>query len=173
MFEGVFGPIIVGLLRVCDVSLGTLRTILVVQGKKYLAGFVGFFEAAIWVIAISQIFQYLNDNPWMILGYATGYGLGNVAGIWLEQQIGLGFVQVSVVSLQKSEEIAAELRSSSFGVTSIPAVGLTGGTNIIMSVVDRKKMKGLINLVESIDPKAFISVQSSLPYRGYRPGARI
>ncbi len=173
MFEGFFGPIIVGLLRICDVSLGTLRTILVVQGKKYLAAVVGFFEAAIWVIAVSQIFAYLNDNPWMILGYATGYGLGNIVGIWLEQKIGLGFVQISIVSLERSEEIAAELRSSSFGVTILPAVGLTGSVNMLVTVIDRKKQKGLLKLVESIDPKAFISVQSSLPYRGYRPGARI
>ena len=173
MFEGVFGPIIVGLLRICDVSLGTLRTILVVQGKKYLAGFVGFFEAAIWVIAVSQIFAYLNDNPWMILGYAIGYGLGNIIGIWFEQKIGLGFVQATIFSIEKSEEIAAELRSSAFGVTILPAEGLTGNIKMLISVVDRKKQKHLMKLVESIDPKAFVSVQSSLPYRGYRPGARI
>ena len=171
MFEGFFGPIIVGLLRICDVSLGTLRTILVVQGKKTMAGIVGFFEAGIWVVAVSQIFQHLNQNPWMILGYATGYALGNIIGIWFEQKIGLGFVQINIISLEKSEEIAAELRSSAFGVTTLPAVGLSGSMNI--TVVDRKKQRKLMKLVESIDHKAFISVQSSLPYRGYRPGARI
>ncbi|MBK7867306.1 MAG: hypothetical protein IPJ75_10130 [Ignavibacteriales bacterium] len=58
MFEGAFGPIIVGLLRVCDVSLGTLRTILVVQGKKYLAGFVGFLRLPFGLLQSARYFSF-------------------------------------------------------------------------------------------------------------------
>ena len=43
-------------LRIGDVSLGTLRTLFTVQGKKTLAPVVGLFESLIWVIAIREVF---------------------------------------------------------------------------------------------------------------------
>ncbi len=171
MFETVLGPFIIGALRVCDVSIGTFRTIMVVQGKKYQAGAVGFLEALIWVNAISIVFAHLS-NPWNILGYATGYAIGNIVGIWLEQKIGMGFVQITVISLKFSEEIAEKLRAEQYGITKLPAEGLMGNLNMIFSIVERKKQRKVIDLIESIDPKAFISVQSSLPYRGFVQGSR-
>lgn len=39
------------LFRVADVSLGTFRTISVVQGRLSLSVLIGFFEILIWVTA--------------------------------------------------------------------------------------------------------------------------
>ena len=48
-------------MRICDVSIDTFRMILVVQGKKYLAGTAGFFEVLIWIFAIRFIMQHLDN----------------------------------------------------------------------------------------------------------------
>ncbi len=97
MLFGILGPFIIMLMRICDVTIGTLRTILVVQGRKYLAGIAGFFEVLIWVFAIRFIMEHL-DNIANLFGYAAGFALGNIIGITLEQRIGLGFVQLNIIS---------------------------------------------------------------------------
>jgi uncharacterized protein YebE (UPF0316 family) len=171
MFESISGALVIMLMRICDVSIGTMRTILIVQGKKYLAGIAGFFEVLIWVFAIRFIFQHL-DNYANLFGYAIGFGLGNVLGIAMEHKIGLGFVQINIISRHFTDQIADKLRVLKYGVTILPAEGGSGGVSIIVVIAARKYQKKLIGLIEEIDKEAFITIQHSLPYRGFIHGAR-
>jgi len=171
MLSLISGALLIMGMRICDVSLDTIRVILVVQGKKYNAGIVGFFEVLIWVFAIRFIFQHLDNIP-NLFGYATGFGLGNIIGITIEQKIGFGFVQLNVISRHKTDAIADALRKSKYGVTILPAEGGSGGVAVIVLIASRKLQKQIIKLIESIDNSAFITVQGSIPYRGYKTGAR-
>ncbi|HQF43175.1 MAG TPA: DUF5698 domain-containing protein [Ignavibacteriaceae bacterium] len=171
MLESIFGALLIMLMRICDVSIGTMRTILVVQGRKYLAGLAGTIEVLIWVFAIRYIFQNL-DQVLNLFGYAIGFGLGNILGITLEQKIGLGFAQLNIISRIASEKIAEILRKEKYGVTQLPATGVSGDVSLLVVIVQRKNQKKVISLIESIDPKAFITVQHSLPYRGFIHGVR-
>jgi uncharacterized protein YebE (UPF0316 family) len=155
-------------MRITDVTISTIRTLMVVQGRKYIAGVLGFFEVTIWVFAIRHIMLHI-DNLWNILGYSTGFGLGNIIGITLEQKFGLGYIQAYVISRYFVDKIANELRKNKFGVTLLPAEGGSGGQSIIVSVLSRKRQKELFEIVERIDPDAFITIQSVTPHRGYIP----
>jgi len=171
MVESILGAFIIMVMRICDVSIGTMRTILVVQGKKYFAGLAGMIEVLIWVFAIRYIFQNL-DQIQNLFGYAIGFGIGNILGITIEQKIGLGFAQLNIISRFNSEKITDALRGEKYGVTVLPAYGASGNVSIIVVIVPRKHQKKIINLVESMDPHTFITVQYSLPYRGFIHGSR-
>ena len=118
------------------------------------------------------IVQHL-DNFYNFLGYATGFALGNILGITLEQRVAIGYLQVNVVSRHHADEIAAKLRESKFGVTILPAEGKSGELSIILIIVKRKFQKRLIASIEKIDKQAFITVQQSIPYRGFLHGSRV
>jgi uncharacterized protein YebE (UPF0316 family) len=171
MYEPILGALLIMIMRICDVSIGTMRTILVVQGKKYYAGLAGMIEVLIWVFAIRYIFQNL-DEVINLFGYAIGFGIGNILGITIEQKIGLGFAQLNIISRSASEKIIELLRKQKYGVTVLPAQGATGQLSIIVVIVPRKFQKKLIKLIESVDSQAFITVQHSLPYRGFIHGSR-
>jgi len=171
MYEPILGALLIMIMRICDVSIGTMRTILVVQGKKYYAGLAGMIEVLIWVFAIRYIFQNL-DEVINLFGYAIGFGIGNILGITIEQKIGLGFAQLNIISRSASEKIIELLRKQKYGVTVLPAQGATGQLSIIVVIVPRKFQKKLIKLIESVDSHAFITVQHSLPYRGFIHGSR-
>jgi uncharacterized protein YebE (UPF0316 family) len=158
-------------MRICDVTIDTVRLILVVQGRKYLAGIAGFFEILIWIFAMRYIMQHL-DVILNLFGYATGYGLGNIIGISIEQRIGFGFAQLNIISLHFTDKIADELRKLKHGVTILPAEGAAGGVSIIVIITPRKIQRKVIQLIESIDSKAFITVQPSVPFRGFIHGGR-
>ena len=71
MVDLIGGALLIMMMRICDVTIGTFRTILIVQGRKLLAGTAGFFEVLIWVFAIRFVFQHL-DNLANFFGYAVG-----------------------------------------------------------------------------------------------------
>jgi uncharacterized protein YebE (UPF0316 family) len=171
MFESLLGATLIMFMRICDVSIGTMRTILVVQGRKYFAGLAGMIEVLIWVFAIRYIFQNLDDVI-NLFGYAIGFGIGNVLGITIEQKIGLGFAQLNIISKNYSTNIAEMLRNEKLGVTVLPAQGVSGNVSMIMLIIPRKSQKRIFALIESIDREAFITVQHSLPYRGFIHGVR-
>lgn len=171
MLESILGAVMIMLMRICDVSIGTMRTILVVQGRKYYAGLFGMIEVLIWVFAIRYIFQHLDYIP-NLFGYAIGFGLGNILGITIEQKVGLGYVQLNVISRFSTDKIADSLRINKYGVTILPGEGGAGGVAIIVLIMPRKYQKRAIDLIESIDKQAFITIQYSLPYRGFMHGAR-
>lgn len=171
MFDGALGPFIIMMMRICDVSIGTFRTILVVQGRKYYAALAGFFEVLIWAFAIRIVFQHL-DNVYNLFGYAVGFALGNIIGITFEQKVGLGYVQLNVISKHHTDEIANQLRKAKHGVTILPGEGGAGGVAVLVVITSRKAQKNLIRMIEGIDKKAFITVQSALPYRGFMHGSR-
>jgi uncharacterized protein YebE (UPF0316 family) len=171
MLETILGALLIMCMRICDVTIDTIRLILVVQGRKYLAGIAGFFEILIWIFAIRYVMQHL-DVILNLFGYATGFALGNVIGITIEQKIGFGFAQLNVISRYFTDEIANSLRKLKHGVTILPAEGGTGGVSIIVIITPRKVQRKVIQLIESIDSKAFITVQPSVPYRGFMHGSR-
>lgn len=170
--EIIIGAVIIMCMRIADVTLGTFRTILVVQGRKYYAAIAGFFEVLIWIFAMRYVVQHL-DNTINLIGYAVGFALGNVLGITLEQHVALGYAQINVVSLHHTDDIAMKLRSSKFGVTILPAEGGSGGVSILIVIAKRKFQKDIMKIVESVDKHAFITVQQSRPYRGFVHGSRV
>ena len=51
-FDYLILPLLIFLARICDVTIGTLRIVMISKGQKKLAPFLGFFEVLIWLIAI-------------------------------------------------------------------------------------------------------------------------
>jgi len=169
--EIFLGAVLIMLMRIADVTIGTFRTLLVVQAKKYLAALAGFIEVLIWIFAMRYIVQHM-DNTINLIAYATGFGLGNLLGISLEEKIAIGFVQVNIMSLYATDKIADELRIAKFGVTILPAEGASGGLAILVAIIRRRDLKELMDIVEKIDKKSFITTQFARPYRGFIHGSR-
>ena len=169
--ENLLGALLIMGLRMVDVSLGTFRTIMVVQAKKYLAGSIGFVEVLIWIFAMRYIFQNL-DNTYNLIGYALGFSIGNILGIYLEEKVAMGYVQVNIISLRFADKMANELRKANFGVTILPAEGGTGGMSLIVILIRRRDMPDAKKIIDSIDAKSFLTIQHSRPYRGFIHGSR-
>ncbi len=134
---------VVFLAEVCVVTLCTLRTIFISRGCKYLAPFLGFFEVAIWLIAMAQIMRKLDD--WSLsLAYALGFTLGNYLGVLIEKALALGTVNVHVITQRNSTLLLHGLRGANFGATCVQGQGTTGPVNIIMAVIRRKQLARIL-----------------------------
>jgi uncharacterized protein YebE (UPF0316 family) len=66
--------------RIADVSIGTVRTIVTVQGQTAMAFCLAIVEITIWVTVASAVINQIKDRPLLAVFYAFGYATGNVVG---------------------------------------------------------------------------------------------
>ena len=162
--EAWLGAALIFGLRVADMTLDTLRVLVVMRGKKGIAWVLGFFQALIFVVAISSVLKNL-DNPLNILGYAAGFATGNVVGMWIEERLAIGHTQLSIVSSRLGTAIAERMRTAGYAVTEIPARGKDGMVSLLNCSVLRRNVDQVHKLVHQVDPAAFITAEDVRPVR--------
>jgi uncharacterized protein YebE (UPF0316 family) len=163
-FSAWMGAGLIFALRVGDMTLDTLRVLVVMRGRKGIAWVLGFFQALIFVIAISSVLNNLN-NPLNILGYAAGFATGNVVGMWIEERLAIGHVQLSIVSSRLGTAVAERLRQEGYAITEIPARGKDGTVTLLSCSVLRKSVGRVHEIVNHVDEAAFITVEDVRPVR--------
>ena len=160
VYSWVFIPILIFIARVLDVSLGTVRVIFVSKGLKYIAPFIGFFEILIWLLAIGQIMTNLkNQNPVCYIAYAGGFATGNFVGMMIAEKLSLGVVLLRVVTQRDSGQLIRSLSSREYGVTSIDGQGVQGKVQIIFTIIPRKEIRNVIEIVKKFNPRAFYTIE--------------
>ncbi len=158
IYAWVVLPLLIFLARIADVSLGTVRLVFVSRGFKYLAPVVGFFEVLIWILVIGQIMQNLT-NPLCYLAYAGGFAMGNFVGILIAEKLSLGVVLIRVVTQKEAGELIERLRERQYGVTAMDGQGANGPVKVIFTIVRRREVAVVVELVKRFNPQAFYSIE--------------
>jgi uncharacterized protein YebE (UPF0316 family) len=158
IFNFIILPVLIFLARIIDVSLDTIRVIMVSKGYRKFAPYIGFFQVLIWIITITRIMENL-DNWLTYVAYAAGFGMGTYVGMVLEEKIALGYELVRVITRAGAEELVSVLRSNGQSVTFVNGKGKDGEVGILFLVVKRKVLAETINLVKQYNPNAFYTVE--------------
>jgi uncharacterized protein YebE (UPF0316 family) len=159
VFNYLIMPLLIFCARVMDVSINTLRIMFVMNGKKKIAPILGFFESLIWLLAIGQIFQNVN-NPMSYIAYAGGFAMGTFVGMTIEEKLALGRVLVRVITPEPMPELIEYMKEHNFRFTSVGAEGRYGKVNLLFTVMKRDDLTGFIGKVKSINDKAFYTIES-------------
>jgi uncharacterized protein YebE (UPF0316 family) len=158
LFLYVILPFLIFATRIVDVTMDTLRIVFISRGNKIIAPILGFFEILVWLMAITQIMQHL-DNFACYVAYAAGFATGNYFGLLLEEKLAMGYQLVRVVTSKDSSPLIENLRQKGYGVTSIWAEGKNGQVHIIYSITQRSNVKDVIEIINLFNPKAFYSIE--------------
>lgn len=145
-------------LRVVDVSLGTVRIVMLVRGQRRLAGLLGFFESLVWLLAAAQVLANL-DSVWKMVAYAAGYATGTMLGATIEGWIAVGESLMRIVVPATAPPLAERLRREGLYATALSGEGRDGEVRVIFSVVPRRRVPQVVKLVRQIVPKAFITFE--------------
>lgn len=166
-FSYIILPLIICCARITDVTLGTIRIIMISRGNRVMAGFLGFFEVIIWLLAVTQVLNNLN-NVACYVAYGLGFALGNFLGITLERRLGIGNQAIQIVTQDNLRTLSMLLREEGFGVTNIAAKGQKGNLDFLYVVTPRKRVQQVLDIVRNFDPGAFISITDVRnTYSGY------
>lgn len=137
------------------ITLNTLRMMLTMKGYRYIAPLVSMFEITIYVVGLGMVLQQL-DNVFNLLAYALGYGAGIAVGIHLEDKLALGYIMVTAMIPDVNSDIPKKIREEGYGVTVTYGYGLEGERMIMEILSSRKNERTLYQLIDSIEPKAFV-----------------
>lgn len=138
--------IIIFLLKILENTLGTLRLIIVSNGKKIEGATLNFMLAIVWVISTSMV--VVDNNIYKILVFAFGSLIGSYIGSILEEKIALGNNMLFIVS-KKNNLIKEKLKDLDYDNYSI-------ADDILMIMTPRKKRKEVIDLILKIDKQVKI-----------------
>jgi uncharacterized protein YebE (UPF0316 family) len=158
LFTWVLLPALIFFARILDQSIGTLRLIFLSKGMKHIAPFLGFFEVIIWLLAIGQIMQHL-DNWLCYVAYGAGFAAGNFIGITLEERLSIGTSIIRVILSSESPELIEALKAHNFGLTIMNAEGAKGKVKILFSIIRRKEIPVFLNTLHEYHPTAFYTIE--------------
>lgn len=162
-FEGPFYtyallPLLIVVARILDVSIGTIKIIYISKGNKKITPILGFFEVSIWLLAVTKVFENL-DNWACYLAYGIGFALGSYIGIIIEEKLALGVQLIRFITKKDSKELITFLRLKGYGVTAIKAEGSKGEVGVVYSVVNRKNIKYFVSMIKEFNPNAFYTIE--------------
>ena len=158
VFDFIILPILILLARIVDVSMDTIRVILIAKGYRNYAPAVGFFQSLVWVITISRVM--VNLENWMTyVGYAGGFALGTYFGMRIESRLALGHELIRVITRTNPVELIKNLRESGYPVTSVTGQGREGEVGILYIIMQRKAMQEVVSIIKKFNPKAFYTIE--------------
>jgi uncharacterized protein YebE (UPF0316 family) len=158
VYAWVILPFIVFFARIADVTLGTLRIIFTSRGKRNIAPLLGFVEVFIWIVVVGQIVKNVHSIT-AYIGYAAGFATGTFVGMKIEEKLALGTLVLRIILAQGGDEMAQRLRSSGYGVTIVNGEGATGPVKLLYTLIKRKDLGLVSEIIHSINPNAFFSAE--------------
>lgn len=158
IFSYLLLPVLIFLARIGDVSINTIRIIYVLGGRRWTATILGFFESFIWLMAIRQIFEHL-DNWICYIAYPAGFATGIFVGMIIEERIAYGKVIVRIITRKDVNLLMTFLNANGFRYTHVDAVGPDGKENLVFTVLERERLEELLYKLKDILPTAFYTVE--------------
>ncbi|MGV3465661.1 MAG: DUF2179 domain-containing protein [Heyndrickxia sp.] len=157
--------ILILLLQLIYVPIYTLRTIFLVKNVTLLASILGIVEMLIYVFGLSLVFGG-DKNILAMIVYAVGFGIGIILGTKIEQKLAIGFINVTVNTQSKNNNLIDTLRQNGFGVTVYSGEGRDSERYRLEILTKRNRENELFATIEYYEPKAFIISYEPRKFKG-------
>ena len=144
------------LARITDVSLDTVRTVSIVQGRRAFAAVLGFLQALIFICAVGKVLTNMNQ-PAYALAYGLGFSLGTYLGMVIEQRLAFGNQLVFLLT-PKGPQLAKALRAADYRVAELGARTNDGDLTILGVEIPRRKTQKLLRLARAFDDRCVFLV---------------
>jgi uncharacterized protein YebE (UPF0316 family) len=151
-------PILIFCARIADVSINTIRIIFMLNGRRLISTFLGFFESLIWLMAIGQIFQNI-DSTITYLAYAGGFACGILVGMWIEEKLAVGRVLIRVITQKSADELVDYFQSNNYRHSVVDGYSSGEKVNIIFTVVRRTNLPQTLEVIKNYNPLAFYTIE--------------
>ncbi|MGD9813381.1 MAG: DUF2179 domain-containing protein [Bacilli bacterium] len=145
--------------KVIEVSVSTLRLILVNRGYRLLGSILSFFELILWVFVAASVVTDITAAPLKGIVYALGFATGVYIGSMIENWLAFGKVMIQVIASKASGQLIVDyIRGQKLGVTEVTAHGVQGEKVVLMVFSERKAAKALVQDLRNIDPELLVTI---------------
>jgi uncharacterized protein YebE (UPF0316 family) len=160
--------LIVCLAKIVEISIQSLKTVMMVKGQRAKAAMLGFVECMIWGLVISTLVTTLGDNIVLLVFYCSGYALGLFIGSSIENKIAIGTSNLELIANDDStKKITTYLKEKGRGYTVFEGHGSIDKMNMIFIVLPRKETPRILKEIRACcDNKVFVAVSEVSKYAG-------
>ncbi len=166
----ITGPLLYFLIffaKVIEVSISTLRIVLINRGLKKLGSMLAFVEVLIWLYIVNAVLNDVTSDFFKVFAYCAAFACGNYIGVMLEEKLAIGMSVMEIFALDgMADAIATKLREEGYGVTTIDSQGKDNKVTIIKTFIKRKQIETVTQLIKDISPKAIITVEDVKQIQG-------
>ena len=154
--------------KIIEISIQSLKTVMMVKGQKLVAACLGFTECMIWGLVISTIIGTLGDNLFLLAFYCVGYATGLFLGSTLEGKIALGTSCLQLIANDgNTEKIITYLQENDRGYTVFEGQGSINKMNMIMIVLPRKEAASTLKIIRKLcNNNVFVVASEVSKYAG-------
>jgi len=155
--------------KLLEVSVSTLRIVLINRGIRTLGSALAVIEITIWLIVTSTVLAGFQSDPLKIVVYAFAFGLGNYIGSWLDDKLafGLSSIQIVVPDMQSAAVLSSTLREKGFGITTMDVHGIENETRFMMlMMIRRKNLREALELINATCDRAVVTVTDVKSQKG-------
>ena len=147
--------------RILDVSLGTIRVILIGKEKSKTAFFVAFIEILIWFIVARSV---LNSDVDVIVGvfYSLGYATGTYIGIKITNRFIKGTLSIQIITSKKNDMLIDQLRLGGYAVSVSDIRGINAEEKYLLFIeINKQKLEQVQKIIRKYDKSAFVVVDET------------
>lgn len=143
--------------KVIEVTIGTMRIILISKGYRKQGTFLAIFEILLWVFIASAVIQGINETPIKGVIYSVGFALGVYVGSLIEARLAVGRILIQVISDKADADMIVRiLRVNGHGATTLDAQGKDSEKTVLMIFAKRKNKDTILDLIKEADKNALI-----------------
>ena len=148
-------------IRIVDVSLGTIRTIITVKDKRFLASLIGFIEVLVWFVVAKEAINTDDNSILIAISYSLGFATGTYIGAYLSHKYIKGNFGVQVIT--DKIELIKNLRDNGYAVSEIEIKGYDNSSEkyMLFIEIDKNNFSDLQKLIKKYDKKAFLVVNET------------
>ena len=144
--------------RIIDVSLGTIRTIVTVKGRDKFAALIGFVEVFVWFVIVKEALNTNETSILVAISYALGFACGTYIGSFLSNILISGNLAVQVITSKRDDDMINSIRKMGYAVSVIDVKGKDYNNKryMLFIEIDKKNLNHLKHVIKDLDREAFI-----------------
>ena len=146
--------------KIVENAIGTLRLIVVANGKKKLGAFLQGIVALVWIFGTGIVIVDINKDVFKIVIFVIGSIAGSYLGSIIEEKIALGSNMLICVTKEKFEE-AIKNKLSNYQITTI--CEKNNNYSVLLIVLKRKEINKISKIIKRIDKNVIIISEKATP----------
>ncbi len=149
--------------RILDVSIGTVRSNVMLHDKKIIAALLAFLETLLWFLVAREALMIDISSFFIPISYSLGYASGTLIGSFISSKIIHGVVMVQAIVSKNNEKVLKELKAKEYLVSVIELKNNFDGNPRMMIYlqVNSKTLKKVEKIIRRCDKDAFIAISDT------------
>lgn len=147
--------------KTIELALGTLRIIVIANGKKLFGAILQGIIAIVWMCITGVVIVNITKDPFKIIAFALGSAFGSYIGSFIEEKMTIENNLLLIITKKELEKIIIpDIKKHSHSIINIK--NYDKDKSVLIVVLTKKDRKKVTNLIKNIDKNAIIVIENTI-----------